>query len=281
MKSWLDKATAIGKNVGDSVQQTLAEAEKRGYSTYARESKDRVVKSASDLSKSASEAYNDIMKTEAGRQLSEASTYLSSRTRQISTRLSANIKEINAEGLTDEERIKRGIDSLSGKDRVGLFGEGFTTVIGAVGGAAASGAIASAAGASTLLGSSALGSALGGVFLTTTPVGWVVGSALVLGAAGYGAAKLVRSGSEQDKARAEIIKALEHRLADVTKTEQDGKSRLLELNQIAAVCVAGGILDQNRIDRMLTMIEAEKLEIDVAILRLTDMAAAAKLIELT
>ena len=34
--------------------------------------------------------------------------------------------------------------------------------------------------------------------MTTTPVGWVVGSVIVGGAVGYGVAKLVRSGGKSD-----------------------------------------------------------------------------------
>lgn len=94
----------------------------------------------------------------------------------------------------------------------GVAGEHLAAIGGVVGGIAVAGTVAGTAGATTLLGSGALASALGGVFVTTTPVGWVVGSAALLGAAGYGIAKMIRSGSSQDQMRKEVILRLRQRL---------------------------------------------------------------------
>jgi hypothetical protein len=180
--------------------------------------------------------------------------------------------------LSEEEKIKLSIAALNGKDRIGLFGEAGGALLGGIAGAGTAGTIASAAGASTLMGSSALGSALGSVFVAATPVGWVVGSALVLGAAGYGAAKLVRSGSEQDKIRAELIEQLQNRL----KTEKESPKDLQdieELRQLSAVCIAGGVLKESNLERMLTLIEQEKMDINIAKNRLKQLAIDNLLIE--
>ena len=69
----------------------------------------------------------------------------------------------------------------SGRDKIGLFGEALGFGIGTVGGIGLAGTVASVAGASTLLGSTTLASILGGVFVTATPVGWVVGAAATAG----------------------------------------------------------------------------------------------------
>ncbi|HRG46206.1 MAG TPA: hypothetical protein PLG41_08400 [Leptospiraceae bacterium] len=86
----------------------------------------------------------------------------------------------------------------SGRDKIGLFGEALGLGIGTAGGAAVAGTVATVAGASTLLGSTTLGSVLGGIFVTSTPVGWVVGAAAAGGALSYAAIKLIKSGNKSD-----------------------------------------------------------------------------------
>ncbi len=104
----------------------------------------------------------------------------------------------------EDPKVRAALDKLKGRDRVGVMGEGAALLGGAGAGAALAGSAAGMAGATTLLGSTSLASLLGGVFVTTTPIGWVVGSAAVAGAAGYGIAKLIRSGSKQDQLRGEL-----------------------------------------------------------------------------
>ena len=180
--------------------------------------------------------------------------------------------------LSEEEKIKLSIAALNGKDRIGLFGEAGGALLGGIAGAGTAGTIASAAGASTIMGSSALGSALGSVFIASTPVGWVVGSVLVLGAAGYSATKLVRSGSEQDKIRAELIEQLQHRLKIETDTPKVQQG-IEELRQLSAICIAGGVLKESNLERMLTLIEQKKMDINIARNRLKQLAIDNLLIE--
>ncbi|MBI5251287.1 MAG: ankyrin repeat domain-containing protein [Desulfomonile tiedjei] len=106
--------------------------------------------------------------------------------------------------LTTDEYIQA-LEKMkqSPKDRIGILGSLGATGLGAAAGAAASGSIAAALGITTLLGSSTLGSIVGGVLVTTTPVGWVIGSAAAAAAIGYGVSKLIRSG-----ARADVIKEM-------------------------------------------------------------------------
>jgi hypothetical protein len=77
----------------------------------------------------------------------------------------------------------------------------FATSLAGAGGIAAAGTIASVAGATTLLGSSTLGTVLGGVLVTTTPIGWVVGCTVAAGAIGYCITKMVQSGQKGDSSR--------------------------------------------------------------------------------
>lgn len=115
----------------------------------------------------------------------------------------------------EESSIKNAIGKMRGRDKIGLTGEYLATAGGAAAGVAVAGSIAGAAGATTLLGSTGLAGMLGGVFVTATPVGWVLGSAALLGAAGYGVTKMIRSGSEQERVRREFIERQTERLLEL------------------------------------------------------------------
>ncbi|WP_156955879.1 hypothetical protein [Solidesulfovibrio alcoholivorans] len=106
--------------------------------------------------------------------------------------------------ITDQDRNKA-LESLSGRDKIGVAGEILTTTLAATGGAFSASAAATAAGASTIFGSTTLGSALGCVFVASTPLGWTVGCAVAAGFLGFGISKLVRSGGKEDQKRKEIL----------------------------------------------------------------------------
>jgi hypothetical protein len=276
MKSWLNKASSLVENTTNKILETAENIDTQQYQQALNRSKDYLIDGANQVSS----RYNNIdfsqLLQQAGTSIESMS---SSAKHSVNTFLEKyqTIDNSDAE-LSEEEKIKKSIEALDGKDRVGLLGEAGSAVLGGLAGAGAAGTIASAAGASTILGSSALGSALGGVFVASTPVGWVIGSALVLGAAGYGAAKLVRSGSEQDKVRAELIDRLKERLDSMSTVNTD-TNQLDELKQLSAICVAGGVLSEDNLDRMLSLIGQGKMKPELAISRLKNLASEANLID--
>ena len=176
-------------------------------------------------------------------------------------------------GTEPTDEIKEAIRKLEGKDKVGVVGESLTTAVGAVAGLGAAGSLASAAGATTLLGSSSLASALGGVFVTATPVGWVVGSAVVAGAAGYGIAKLVRSGSQQDRAREDLIKRLKQRL-EAMNQDQGKDSALNELRELLPSVMEKGLISEIQAEKMIKLIEEGKLDASSALNRIKILDAS-------
>ncbi|MCB1954126.1 MAG: hypothetical protein KDG55_00535 [Rhodocyclaceae bacterium] len=177
---------------------------------------------------------------------------------------------------TEVARLKNTIAKLEARDKVGVAGEGLAIAGGAAAGAAVSGTVAAAAGASTILGSTTLGSLLGGTFVAATPVGWVIGTAAVAAAAGYGIARVVRSGSKQDRAREELVERLRKRLktAEEDQTTQAGFSRLRELVTIAT---SNELISPEQAERMVTLVENGSLDVKLAIARLESMKIDVKI----
>lgn len=168
---------------------------------------------------------------------------------------------------SDSESIKvaNAIDQLKGRDRVGVVGEGAVVAGSTVAGAALSGVAAGAVGATSLLGSTSLAGLLGGVFVTTTPVGWVIGSAAIAGAAGYGVVKLIRSGSQQDRVRAEISKKLRVRLAE--KAEAPSVGERDELVRLTGMATDSEMLSLQSAAKMIGLVDAGALSLDLALQR--------------
>ncbi len=152
-------------------------------------------------------------------------------------------------------------------DRLGILGELGVTGLGITTGVAISGTIAGAAGATTLAGSTTLASILGGVFVTTTPVGWVVGSALVCGSLAYAIGKLVRTGGKCDTLKAETIHELERRIEAIKNDAQcspDYEQRLTNVITIIQHLVVNECLSQTKGTEILAAVENKSLDVDEA-----------------
>ena len=178
----------------------------------------------------------------------------------------------------DQAKISNAIKKLSGRDKVGVSAEVLSAAGGAAAGVAAAGTVAGVAGATTLLGSTGLASLLGGIFVTTTPVGWVIGSAFLAGAAGYGLAKMVRSGAAQDRTRKELVERLSKRL-EAMQEQSAERASLIELTQLVAVANTVGLITESQGQRMVDLVEKGALNSTLAVERLKAMALSAGVIE--
>lgn len=170
---------------------------------------------------------------------------------------------------TREEYLKA-LRKLKSRDGVGIAGEVAATGAGVAAGAAGSTAIAGAFGASTLLGSSTLGSLVGGVFVTTTPIGWVIGSALAAGAIGYGISKACSSGGSNDQIRREAARVVQTRMqareeAEIARHHYDDFIDALD------TAVSAGVLDPEKSDRLIRLVDEEKLDVETATKRVSAM----------
>lgn len=169
------------------------------------------------------------------------------------------------------EDVKDAIEKLQGNDRVGSTGQCLTTGIGAAVGVTAGGAVAGAVGATTLLGSTTLAGALGTVFVVTTPIGWVVGGAVVGAAAAYGVSRMVRSGGRNDRLRREIAERLSKRLKSL-RSGNDRPEPIGDLRQALDEAIQAGQLSSDQATRMVVLVDSGKLDIDIALSRVRGLS---------
>lgn len=168
------------------------------------------------------------------------------------------------------------LSKLKGNDLVGLSGDALAIALGAAGGAAVSGTVAGVAGASTILGSSALGSALGGVFVTATPVGWVVGCAVAAGAVGYGVSRMIRSGQREDEKRKKLSKKIKSKMQikDVDYFRDKQIDLADDFLKKLEETIERDLIDQDTSNRMLSAIQSKAMPINVALKRINGVLNA-------
>lgn len=165
------------------------------------------------------------------------------------------------------------------KDRIGILGELGAAGLGGVAGVGVAGATASAAGVATLFGSSALASVLGGIFVTTTPVGWVVGSIALGGTVGYGISKLVSSGGKSDAIKKMNIRELKERIIKLKNQSQyprkpnDKMSKIIEGIQLL---IKNNKISQEASTDILTGIEKGSITIDFAFNTIQEILVSSK-----
>jgi hypothetical protein len=264
---------------------------KRELST-AQDTLDRTISSAVEIGKTSKEALVSSVdksveliqsagETEFARSVMDSAKNIAITSSEAATKLTDQLTELTTQNTpivselvktSDDETVQLNdvIAKLKGKDKIGVAGEALAAVGGGAAGIAAASTLASAAGATTILGSSSLASVLGGTLVATTPVGWVIGAAVVAGAAGYGITKLVRSGSKQDQVREQLVKRLEIRLATMNKHEAI-ESPLIALNQLLPNAIEKGLISEQQAERMVSLIEGGSLNADIALKRIQSL----------
>ncbi len=289
----MDAYLARIKNASKTAQERIAAELPRAKELYEKSISTSVLlseKAASAISDGYSTATNkakNIIEGDDARALTEKIKDVGQNANRLLVSAKSEVVAhlINSEEVADpkveqsdvERDTQYAIDKLSSQDRVGVAGERLAALGGAVGGIAVAGTVAGAAGATTLLGSGALASALGGVLVTTTPVGWVIGSAALMGAAGYGIAKMIRSGSAQDQVRKEVRQRLSLRL-EAIKAEKVAPDCKAELSQLIALTLEASAITEEAASRMVSLVEAGTLKPELALERVKSIALANKLI---
>lgn len=152
-----------------------------------------------------------------------------------------------------------------GKDKIGKVGKLFSTTIGATAGGLLSPYIASTAGAKTLLGSTWLANLLGGVFVTTTPIGWVMGGIVGGASIGYLIAKLISSGTKSDCKKEELIEKLKQAAEAQRQKENLIKitpNKLMELEKLLLSANNSANITSGQINDILNATKEGKIDID-------------------
>ena len=102
---------------------------------------------------------------------------------------------------------------------------------------------------------------------------------MLAGAAGYGIAKMVRSGSEQDQIRHDVIQRLTGRLAALRSDAINADSKA-ELNQLLALVVETEAITEEAAARMVGLVENGSLRLELALERVKAIALAKGVIEI-
>jgi hypothetical protein len=177
---------------------------------------------------------------------------------------------VTMEPKETEAKLLKTLDKLQGSDRIGVAGKAMSTALATGGGLAASGTLASVAGASTILGSSTLGSLLGGVFVASTPVGWVIGSAVAAGAVGYALTKLVSNGAKQDVARERHRQVISERLHSLHESK---KTKLDDFREKLDLALKRTLISPDNAQKIFNLVDTGHMPLRVAILRLDKLIA--------
>jgi hypothetical protein len=263
-------ATKVVESSTDAAKRTLGDAAEKASALVETTREHELTKEIARYTSNAASVTADKM--------NDAAHKMANALRGISA--DENLNESAAQPPDEERKIEKAVDKLKGRDKLGVAGDGLAAAGGAAAGVAAAGTIAGAAGATTLFGSTTLAGALGGIFVTTTPVGWIIGSAALVGAAGYVISKLIRSGAKQDQVRKDLIERLNKRLQSI-RSDSTNKDALTELNQLLTVAIASELIQEDQASRMVALIEKGLLDPHIALTRIRALAVSANVIQTT
>lgn len=160
------------------------------------------------------------------------------------------------------EKLKK-----SPEDRLAIVGKYGIVGMGITAGVAASSSVAATAGATTLLGSTTLANLLGGVLVTTTPVGWVIGTAAASGVIAYGMLKFFENGIENNEKKLQNIKELEKKISELEKESNQSMDLNKKYAQVADMYISlidYDMITEEEIEEVLKMIGNGTLDINLA-----------------
>jgi len=161
----------------------------------------------------------------------------------------------------------------STNDKVGILGKLGIVTTGATAGVLGASTVASAVGATTLFGSSTLASIAGGILVTSTPIGWVIGTAAAGTAAAYGISKLLESGATNDERKRVSISQIKKKIDDYARDSKK-ESSSNKINKVAgayAILLENDLITQEKVTAILSGIEDGKLDADYALSLAQDM----------
>lgn len=123
-----------------------------------------------------------------------------------------------------KEKLVKEIDDLDKNpdDKVRVFGDISVSAVGIGLGGAAAGTVAGVAGATAIPVVTTAASWIGVSIVAATPVGWVVGAAVVGGLLAHGCARLIRNGARIEGKKKEMLQSYREKLRDILIKERLG-----------------------------------------------------------
>ena len=179
---------------------------------------------------------------------------------------------MNDRTLTSDE-IQSAQKKLEGPDRIESVGTVVHVGLASAAGIAISVPVAQALGVSTILGSPVLASALGGVLAVTTPVGWMVGSAVAVGALAYVLGKVIGDGAKNTTRRKEMSARMGEIEASAAMSAP-AASQSKQLQSRLADAVNAKLVTQVESNAMAHWVEKGSMPMDVAMERVESLLRA-------
>jgi uncharacterized tellurite resistance protein B-like protein len=161
----------------------------------------------------------------------------------------------------------------STNDKVGIVGDIGVAATGATAGILGASAVASFFGASTIFGSTTLAGLAGGVLVTATPIGWVLGTAVAGTAVAVALSRLVRNGEKNDERKKRAIAGIKSEIAsyDSAHLKDKAEKGIAKLTEIFALLVENNLIEKSDADDILQGVEGGQIDIDVAFSLASDM----------
>ena len=148
--------------------------------------------------------------------------------------------------ITKEQLLKI-IDELEKKpqDRVRILGDAGITLVGAGLGVAAASTLAGAAGVTSIWGLTTAASWIGVTAVSATPVGWVIGTAAVAGAAAYGVSRLIHNGGVSEGQKIELLHLYKEQAKAIDAKERS--ENITDADKTAFIVSLRGLIETNAI----------------------------------
>ncbi len=152
---------------------------------------------------------------------------------------------MSANSKVTKEQLLKMIGNLEKNpdDKVRILGDTGITLVGAGLGAAAAGALASTAGATSIFGLTTAASWFGVAAVAATPVGWIIGTAAVAGAAAYGVSRLIHGGGLAEGRKLELLQQFRERSMDMETKENAGS--ITDADKTAFIISTRELIDKN------------------------------------
>jgi hypothetical protein len=152
-------------------------------------------------------------------------------------------------------------------DRLRILGDVGIVATGMGMGTLAAGTLAGMAGATSIPAATAAASVFGITVATATPVGWIVGAALIGSASFYGISRLMRNGALSEGKKQELLRAYQDRLREIEAKERTDSITPNDRNQFIVSLrelIEKNVLSPEKAFRLIKAVEDGRIPVSQA-----------------